>query len=123
MQGADTARALIGRRLLALPLVALMVGVGPSPAAPLTAPAKELEAVYGACVQAMLRSTCRVANDKSTAAPTAKTVFVAGVGQVDAASYQKLRAAGEAMCTDVRKACSANWSSAACRTGRSLWGG
>ena len=123
MRRADTASALIGRQRLVLPLVALLVGTGPSPAAPLAAPVRELEAVYGACVQAMLRSTCRVSNDKSTAAPTAKTVFVAGVGQVDAASYQKLRAAGEAMCTDVRKACSANWSSATCRTGRSLWGG
>jgi hypothetical protein len=80
----------------------------------------QIEQVYGACVQEMLRSTCRVANDKTAAAP-ASSVFVAGVGQIDAASYQSLRAAGDAMCSLMREGCTKDWSGSACRTARSLW--
>jgi hypothetical protein len=80
----------------------------------------QIEQVYGACVQEMLRSTCRVANDKTAAAP-ASSVFVAGVGQIDAASYQSLRAAGDAMCSLMRDGCTKDWSGSACRTARSLW--
>ena len=82
----------------------------------------QIEQVYSACTDEMLRSTCKVANDTSSAAaPAAASVFVAGVGQIDAASYQSLRAAGDAMCGQVRSACTAAWSGAACRTARSLW--
>ena len=82
----------------------------------------QVRQLYSACVEEMLRSTCKVSNDTSSAAaPAASSVFVAGVGQIDAASYQTLRAAGDAMCGQVRKACAANWSDAACRTARSLW--
>jgi hypothetical protein len=88
---------------------------GPKPNASQSA---QIEQVYGACVQEMLRSTCRV----KTAAAPASSVFVAGVGQIDAASYQSLRAAGDAMCSLMRDGCTKDWSGSACRTARSLWG-
>jgi hypothetical protein len=93
---------------------------GPTPGANPSAQSAQIEQVYGACVQEMLRSTCRVANDKTAAAP-ASSVFVAGVGQIDAASYQSLRAAGDAMCSLMRDGCTKDWSGSACRTARSLW--
>jgi hypothetical protein len=77
----------------------------------------QINQIYSACVLEMLRSTCRVANDKSPM----PSVFVAGVGQIDAVSYQSLRAAGDAMCTLVRDGCTKDWAGPACRTSRSLW--
>lgn len=82
-----------------------------------------VEQVYAACVEEMLRSTCKVANDSTSRAAPAPiaAVFVAGAGQVDSASYQSLRAAGDAMCELVRRSCTNAWSGSACQTSRSLW--
>jgi len=82
-----------------------------------------VEQVYTACVAEMLRSTCKVTNDgtpRAASSPLA-SVFIAGVGQVDAASYQSLRDAGDAMCMLVRQSCTKAWSGSACKTSRSLW--
>ncbi len=84
--------------------------------------AEQVGAVYGSCVQEMLRSTCRVLNDKSDV-PASDVIFVAGVGRVDAASYRALREAGEGMCAQVQAACGSQWDGAPCRTARALWGG
>jgi hypothetical protein len=84
--------------------------------------AGQVTAVYDACVQEMVRSTCRVLNDKSEVPPS-EVVFVAGVGQVDAKAYQALREAGEGMCAQVQTACGQAWEGASCRTARALWGG
>lgn len=84
--------------------------------------ATQVQQVVDACSQEMLRNTCGVMNDKSSnAAPAASSVFVAGVGQIDAAAYQSLREAGDAMCGQVRRSCTENWGGSACRTARSLW--
>lgn len=79
--------------------------------------------LHEACVTAMLRSTCRVANDRSqaSAAPLAQTVFVAGVGPVDVQAYRAIRASGDAMCATVRQSCLADWEGAQCLTARGLW--
>lgn len=85
--------------------------------------ADEIRRVVEACSQEMLRSTCRVANDRSSsAAPAASSVFVAGVGSIDADAYRGLRAAGDAMCGHVARSCRGQWAGSACRTARSLWG-
>jgi len=85
--------------------------------------AARVEQVYAACVEEMLRSTCKVSNDSmpSAASSAPAAVFVAGVGQVDSASYQSLRDAGDAMCSLVRKSCTEAWSGSACLTSRTLW--
>jgi len=82
-----------------------------------------VEQVYAACVEEMLRSTCKVSNDSTPSAASSPPapVFVAGAGQVDSASYQRLRDAGDAMCTLVRQSCSKDWSGSACLTSRTLW--
>jgi hypothetical protein len=83
---------------------------------------EQVAAVRAACVDAMLRSTCRVLNDKSDV-PASEVVLIAGVGRVDARSYRALREAGEGMCAQVQASCGAAWESAPCRTARALWGG
>ncbi len=79
--------------------------------------------LHDACLTAMLQSTCRVANDRSStsAVPLAETVFVAGVGPVDVQAYRAIRASGDAMCATVRQSCLADWDGAQCLTARGLW--
>lgn len=92
----------------------------PAPVAA-AAPA-EVETIFQNCVTAMVQSTCRVVNDKSgPPPPEAQTVFVAGVGPVDAAAYNAIRAAGDAMCSTVKAACLQAWDGPQCRTARGLW--
>jgi hypothetical protein len=83
---------------------------------------EHVTAIFDGCVQAMLRSTCQVVNDKSDIPPS-DVVLIAGVGRVDARSYRALREAGEGMCAQVQTQCSADWDGASCRTARALWGG
>jgi len=85
--------------------------------------AEQVAAVHGGCVEAMLKSTCRVMNDTSTAVPPSDVILVAGVGRVDDKSYWALREAGDAMCAQVQSACGAEWDGPQCRTARALWGG
>lgn len=83
----------------------------------------EVERIVEACVTAMVQSTCQVVRDRSGAPPPEATVvFVAGVGPVDAAAYNAIRAAGEEMCNTVKAACLQSWEGSQCRTARSLWG-
>lgn len=72
------------------------------------------------CVEAMVRSTCRVV-DGPQASTAAGVVFVAGVGAVDGEAYRQLRASGEAMCGMAERQCRGDWASPGCRTARSLW--
>ena len=83
---------------------------------------EQIGAVHAGCVDAMLRSTCRVLNDKSEV-PASEVVLIAGVGRVDAKAYRALREAGEGMCLQVQTSCGAAWEGAPCRTARALWGG
>ena len=99
-----------------------MAACGQRVAAPAGGDAGHVTAIFDACVQAMLRSTCQVVNDKSDIPPS-EVVLIAGVGRVDARSYRALREAGEGMCAQVQTHCGADWEGASCRTARALWGG
>jgi hypothetical protein len=99
-----------------------VAGCGQRAAAPAGGDAGQVTAIFDGCVQAMLRSTCQVVNDK-TDIPPSDVVLIAGVGRVDARSYRALREAGEGMCAQVQTRCGADWEGASCRTARALWGG
>ncbi len=120
----------MGRRTAAVLAGALLCAMAaackPSPrAAAGPAPAvSEVDALYASCMDTMVKNTCQVMNDKSSVAVAdpGSVVFVAGVGPVDASSYQALRDSGDAMCSQMRKACENDWTGARCHTARSLWG-
>ena len=124
MRPAGPCPAPAGRRALAaLALLALgaLPGCQRAPTASPAAPAA-LAPIYDACMNAMLQSTCRVTQDRSAPpSQAAQIVFVAGVGPVDAEAYRALRASGDAMCSLMRVACTADWNGAQCKTARSLW--
>ena len=118
---APAARQGVSPPLLLALLPLALAACGRPAATPAAAPAT-VQPLYEACVNAMLQSTCRVAQDRS-APPSAgaELVFVAGVGPVDAQAYRALRASGDAMCSVMREACTADWNGPQCRTARSLW--
>ena len=84
--------------------------------------AEQVAAVHAGCVEAMLRSICRVQNDKSEL-PASEVVMIARIGHIDAKAYRALREAGEGMCVQVQASCGSAWEGAPCRTARALWGG
>jgi len=89
-------------------------------------PQPRVERIYAACVSAMLKNTCSVTNDRSQSSAATDgddAVFVAGVGAINAASYRRIRAYGERMCTQVRQACETAPGGAECATAFSLWAG
>jgi hypothetical protein len=103
-------------------LVPLLLAAACSAEAPAGGSAEQVRAVHAGCIDAMLRSTCRVITDK-TELPPSEVVLIAGVGRVDAKSYRALREAGDGMCAQVQNTCGSAWDGAPCRTARALWGG
>jgi len=82
-----------------------------------------LNQLHAACVQDMIASTCKVMGTGSagiTAKP-GELVFVAGVGAIDAVDYQNIYAAGDAMCSVVRDACTKDWAGGQCLTARRIY--
>lgn len=77
------------------------------------------------CAQAMVTSACVVMQGQnlSLVPGAVSTVFVAGVGEVDASLYRDLRAQGEGMCQHLVAQCQSEWNGAPCRTARRLYGG
>lgn len=68
----------------------------------------------------MVKDTCRVMNTPAQAQSSAR-LFIAGVGEVDAASFAALRGYGDAMCAEVGVQCAADWEGRSCRIARALY--
>ncbi len=105
---------------VALPLVWLLVGCVDRAAIQAKARDDGLQAMHGACVTAMIKSTCQVVLDSARRDP-ASVVVIAGVGQVDAVAYAALRDAGDAMCSVAKAGCEKDWQGNACKSARALW--
>lgn len=90
-----------------------------TPAPPWADPAAHLAQ---RCTVAMLQGTCRVPRDPhAPPPPAASRVFIAGLGEVDAAVYADLQRQGDAMCGAVEQGCRQDWDGAACRIARALY--
>jgi hypothetical protein len=121
----DVARAVFTWRNLACLALVAATNIGchqrQPPADVAIAPRNaELDRVHAACVEAMLKSTCKVVSGPE-ASSGADIIFVAGIGAVNAREYHELRASGDAMCMVVRSACEKDWAGAQCVTARALW--
>jgi hypothetical protein len=112
----------IGGALLLLVVLAALAVSAPTlmrRAAPAASP-QELAALTQRCQTEMLRGTCGAMN--ATAPKTgASRLFIAGVGEVDAAAFSALRAAGDQMCSEAAVACRKEWNGNTCRVTRALY--
>lgn len=113
--------------ILAMATAALGLWVQSQAAAQDNAAARtpEVELLYAACVNDMVSKTCKVMGTQSADAATqpprhGEMVFVAGVGAIAAEDYAQMYAAGDAMCSVVRGACTKDWNSGQCKTARKL---
>jgi hypothetical protein len=76
---------------------------------------EQLSLLGTSCQAQMIASTCQAMGPSIVASPNVgEVVFVAGVGPVDAQLLAKLSAAGQLMCEEVKKTCSADWTGAGC---------
>lgn len=110
----------IGRQTAGLMLLAL-ASASCQQAAGGAQQATDIERLVARCSEDMVRQTCRVMTTPAASLPSGTTVFVAGVGAIDADVYNQLRANGQAMCESVRQSCFAAWGGAACTTARALY--
>lgn len=114
------------RRSLTVLMAAVLLGIGCAPATSdrglvAAVDSGQLDTLHASCMDAMIKSTCRVSSGGAPSSDPEGAVFVAGVGQVDAASYRQLRESGDAMCTLMKQSCAENWTGVRCQTARSLW--
>lgn len=72
------------------------------------------------CQLAMLRDVCGVMKGSAPNATQAR-LFIAGIGEVDAQVFARLRAAGDTMCQELATECQTDWSGQACRIGKALY--
>ena len=112
----------LGGLLLVLALAAALALSAPSlmrGSAPAADP-QESAALTQRCQTEMLRGTCGA---MTAGAPTAgaSRLFIAGVGEVDAAAFAALRAAGDQMCSEAAAACRTDWNGKTCRITRALY--
>lgn len=79
------------------------------------------QALHQRCTLAMVNGTCRVMRPAASQVPALSRVFIAGLGEVDAAVYRQLRQQGDAMCEDVVAACRTESAGPACRMAQALY--
>jgi hypothetical protein len=82
--------------------------------------ARALAALTQRCQTAMLRDVCGVMKGSAPKASEGR-LFIAGVGEVDAKAFSKLREAGDAMCQEMALQCQTDWLGQACKIGRALY--
>jgi hypothetical protein len=80
----------------------------------------ELAALTQRCQVAMLRDVCGVMKGSAPQASQGR-LFIAGLGEVDAQAFSRLRAAGDTMCQDVAAQCQADWAGQTCKIARALY--
>jgi hypothetical protein len=57
----------------------------------------------------------------SAPSATQTRLFIAGVGEVDARAFSRLRQAGDSMCEELVQDCKTDWSGQSCRIGKALY--
>ena len=72
---------------------------------------------------AMIKDVCGIMNSSKPAenGRETKRLFIAGVGEVDASVFNRLREAGDKMCGEVETECVANWAGAGCKIARAMY--
>ena len=85
----------------------------------------QIDVLYAGCIQDMVNNTCKVMSDSSgrinMETNASNVIFVAGVGAIDAKTYQEIYSYGADMCNVVRTDCTENWDGRQCKIARVLY--
>ena len=83
----------------------------------------DIKSLAARCQTAMVKDVCGImtsskpdGNERST-----ERLFIAGIGEVDASAFNRLREAGDKMCGEVETECAANWAGAGCKIARAMY--
>lgn len=83
----------------------------------------DIKSLAARCQTAMIKDVCGIMTSSKPASNQANAarLFIAGVGEVDAAVFNRLREAGDKMCGEVEVECMANWASPGCKIARAMY--
>lgn len=83
----------------------------------------DIKSLATRCQTAMARDVCGIMTSSKPAGNGRNTerLFIAGIGEVDAGVFNRLREAGDKMCGEVETECLINWVSAGCKIAQAMY--
>ena len=83
----------------------------------------DIKSLAARCQTAMIKDVCGIMTSSKPAGNGRETerLFIAGVGEVDASVFNRLRDAGDKMCGEVETECAANWAGAGCKIAQAMY--
>ena len=83
----------------------------------------DIKSLAARCQIAMVKDVCGIMTSSIPAGNVrnAARLFIAGVGEVDASVFNRLRDAGDKMCGEVETECATNWAGAGCKIARAMY--
>ena len=87
-----------------------------------TAALSDIKSLAARCQTAMIKDVCGIMTSSKPVGDGRDTerLFIAGVGEVDASVFNRLREAGDKMSRDVETECSTNWVGEGCKIARAM---
>ena len=83
----------------------------------------DIKSLAARCQIAMVKDVCGIMTSSKLEESERNTerLFIVGVGEVDASVFNRLRDAGDKMCSEVETECEANWAGAGCKIARAMY--
>ena len=101
----------------------ISLAVAHQPKASSAASLSDIKSLAARCQTAMVKDVCGIMTSSKPAGNgrDSERIFIAGVGEVDAKVFNRLREAGDKMCGEVETECAANWAGAGCKIARAMY--
>ena len=83
----------------------------------------DIKSLAARCQMAMVKDVCGIMTGSKLGGNerNPERLFIAGVGEVDARVFNRLRDAGDQMCGEVETVCAANWLGPGCKIARAMY--
>ena len=83
----------------------------------------DIKSLGARCQMAMVKDVCGIMTGSKLGGNerNPERLFIAGIGEVDARVFNRLRDAGDQMCGEVETECAANWLGPGCKIARAMY--
>ena len=100
-----------------------LVAVQQSGTSPAAAVLPDIKSLGARCQIAMIKDVCGIMTGSKLGGNerNPERLFIAGVGEVDAKVFNRLRDAGDQMCGEVETECAANWLGPGCKIAQVMY--
>ena len=94
-----------------------------NPGASSAAALSDIKSLGARCQMAMVKDVCGIMTGSKLGGNerNPERLFIAGIGEVDARVFNRLRDAGDQMCGEVETECAANWLGPGCKIARAMY--